>query len=95
MSSDRFKTILRKTQFVENIKAKRKALGQEVGSDASIGEEFEDAKRKKASGGADPNRKLKQSRKAAKKDRKARAKTPRSATPRETVLGSRPRTKRA
>ena len=70
------KEIRQKTQFVQNIIAKEKALGRTI-SRQDAEERYHQAVKDKARGGAKV------------------AKTPKSATPRETILGVRPRTKRA
>lgn len=46
------KDLREETQFVENLKAKRKALGRPI-SDQAATAEFQKAKRQKAAGGAD------------------------------------------
>ena len=46
------KELKQETQFVENLKAKRKALGRPI-TDQQARNEFQKAKRQKAAGGAD------------------------------------------
>ena len=94
--SDLRRAIMQEAQFVQNITAKEKALGRDITKVDAEARYQRALNAQKNKGGADPNKKLKQSRKAAKKDRKRRqVKTPESATPRESILKTRPRTKRA
>lgn len=80
------KDIRQKAEFVQNILRKEKHLAgpKKDRPDLEAARRFKKAKAAKAAGGAKVG-----------KRRGLLGKTPKSATPRETILGSRPRTKRA
>ena len=75
------KTLRQETQFVQNILRKEKHLGGPKKSRTDLG-----AQRRF-------KRALKMRQENIEAARKKKAKTPKSATPRETILGARPRTK--
>jgi hypothetical protein len=83
------KEIRQQTDFVQNILRKEAHLAPPEGGrknrpDIEAARRFKDARKDKAAGGAKVG-----------KRRGLLGKTPKSATPRETILGSRPRTKMA